>query len=212
MREVECMRRLRSGGGSPCFAHTDVWLNNILVPEWPEGGGGGSQQQEVVPTIVDFEFGAIAPTSYDIGHTLGMLVLAAFLVRAYSDGADGGAVPGARRREQEDWLLASVGEAWAEFERVWRGLQQRRSPWRQRAALPPPPLLADALGFAGCTVIRWAIGQFNIFRSLGVGDASGAAHCAAVRRAVHAGAAMLRGRHAIKSTDEVADIARAELA
>ncbi|KAI8474892.1 MAG: kinase-like domain-containing protein [Monoraphidium minutum] len=207
MAEVAVLRALRASPGARCFLHTDAWVNNILVPEWAEGTPAGEEL-----ALVDFEFGTVGPNSYDIGHTIGTLLLAAITVRGYADaGAGGGAegaVPRQRRAEQEEWLVASAAEAWAAFCGAWAAQAKRRMPWQRRPAAPP---LADAVGYAGIVVVRWSIGQFNIFRNLGLEDGT-PAYTAAVRAAVRVGGALIRRRHEIGSADEIAAIARAEMA
>lgn len=217
MSEVAALRALRRDpGAAACLLHTDAWLGNLLVPTW-DGAKSAAPSEGAEALIIDWEFGVTGPNSYDIGHTLGMLALGAILTRAYDeagvpanddgDGSDGAPlVPPKQRARQEEWLVSSIEELWAGFERGWRGAKPKgiSAAWRRA---PPAPELADVLGYAGCAIIRWSIGQFNIFKNLGV-DEGTPAHEAAVRRAVDAGAALLARRREVKGAAEAAEFVR----
>jgi len=217
MAELEAMRALRSQPAcvdDTVLVHTDIWVNNMLVPKAIEG------VDEDRVTIIDFEFGAMGPAAYDIGHVIAMLVLSAFLARAYAQiearggGAaanDGVVVAPAVRRAQEEWMLAAAGEVWEVFEREWGERVTKLE--RERPGEKPQgcPALQDVLGMAGVVGLRWTIGQFNLFSSLGVEEGS-APYVEAVERVLHVCSAWLRDRRSIGDIREAVALARDALA
>jgi hypothetical protein len=197
LAEVAALRAAHDApGAAACLVHRDVWSGNVLCAD-------------DTTHVIDMEFGGPGPAAYDIGHALAHLVLLAFIARAHAEaddaaagGAGGGAVPAARRRAQEAWLLGAVGEAHAAFADALAAAAPGGAP-----AAP----LADVLGFAGVTMLRWSLGQFCLPEHLGI-ERNSPEFVAATARAVRVGAAAITGRHAMRSAGALAELARAELA
>lgn len=194
MAELATLRRLyKEPGANKCLVHHDVWSGNILCTS-------------TSTHIIDYEFGGWGPAAYDIGHALAHFVLCATVVRAYADneaeGAEKGSISAAKRADQQAWLLDSVKQAYDAFTVALASATGG-------SGVPAAPL-QDVLGFAGVVMIRWTIGQFNLPENLGV-ERNSPAFVDATRRAVRVGAALLRDRRSIRSVNEVAELARAEL-
>lgn len=125
-----------------------------------------------------------------MGHMLGTLLSCALCARGLGEAG----VLAEARPAQEAWLTASLDQAWAAY---W-AVRRDKGP---AAGLPSSAadecfLLADALGFAGAVLLRWAVGAYNIAQMMGLEPGS-AAHIATVRRAMHLGSALVRLRRRI---------------
>lgn len=138
---------------------------------------------------------------FDLGHFWATLMSCALCARGLAEAGD---QPGARAA-QEAWLAASLAEAWDEY---WVVRRVRGPP----AGLPADEraALADVCGFAGCVLLRWTIGAFNIASVMGLEPGS-PAHTATVQRAVRLGSALVSLRRRIPSAAAVADMLRAAL-
>jgi 5-methylthioribose kinase len=196
LAEVAALRDLYRAPDDPCFLHTDTWTGNVLV----DAGGG--------MTTIDYEFGQLGPPSYDIGHVLCVGIMSALTVQthealeaagmgvcqAQTAGLSADALAAARR-QQLAWLVRLPTEAWAAYE--------TESAEQADGRPLPPSRLADALGYAGITILRWSLGEFNLFTMLGLPEDCGAARLAAVRRAVYLGTALIRRRRQLCSMEAV---------
>jgi 5-methylthioribose kinase len=159
----------------------------------------------------------MGPSSYDIGHVIGQLLLSAVLVQAFCDveeseaaeeGLDSNeaAFPSiVARKGQVAWLLSSVQEAHDELVKVLAAAAATSS----SCSVPVPPL-QDILGYAGCCIIRWSIGQFNLFAPY-LSPVS-VAMCDSVYRAVLIGTTLLRERKTMQVSEaiEIAKLALKE--
>lgn len=141
---------------------------------------------------------------------IGQLFLSAVLVQAFCDveeseaaeeghGADTSTATWpsiVMRKKQVAWLLASVQEAYDELTKVLK------------PSSAPIPHLPDILGYAGCCIIRWSIGQFNLFAPY-LSPAS-VAMCDCVYRSVLIGSTLLRERKTMQ-IGEAIEIAKLAL-
>lgn len=202
--EVAALRAVFRAPPDPCFVHTDTRTGNVLV----DGAGG--------MFTIDYEFGQLGPRSFDIGHVLGVGFMCALAVQGLAAAeADGEASarpaagpPSARppqpppavtpeaRRRQLAWLTSLSAEAWEGY------LAASAAEGDGRRPPPSPSSLAEALGYAGATMMRWGIGEWNLFTMLSLPPDAGAARVAAVRRAVCLGTTLIVRRGEITSVRE----------
>lgn len=209
MDQVRELRLLRSSPPPDqlVFLHTDIWINNILCHHTRAGQVVNKDDPPSI-SIIDFEFGTLGPSSYDIGHIIGQLVLSLCLVQAYAEvecsEAEEEGMPldvssAAPRQAQIEWLLESIEEAHA-------SLLKTLKETAPEATVPP---LEDIFGFAGCTVLRWSLGQFNIFNpylspvSVAMADS--------VYRAVLIGVTLLKERRQMQSMQDLIRVIRTAL-
>lgn len=102
------------------------------------------------------ETALLAHSCFDIGHFFATLFHCAVSVRGLGEAGDR---PEARLA-QEAWLAASVEQSWEAF---WAVRRDKGPPvGLPSSAADERALLGDALGFAGCVLLRWSIGNFNI--------------------------------------------------
>lgn len=137
--------------------------------------------------VLDAEFAFVGPMGFDIGAFLGNLLLAYFA-------ADGRATPLEPRTAQRAFLLEAVAATWVTFERhvrtlfaeakATRGDAAREEVFGQDAAATEKFLanflrgvFEDALGFAGCKMIRRIVGIAHVEDLEGIEDAEARAVC-----------------------------------
>ena len=118
--------------------------------------------------VIDPEFAFVGPMGFDVGKLLGNLLMSFFSQRGHE------AAPGARDAYR-GWILRTVEAVWGGFERrflelwtahptgdaypraLFEGADGRAS-LREAQAGYLRRLYADALGFAGCAMIRRTLG------------------------------------------------------
>jgi 5-methylthioribose kinase len=209
LAEVVSLQQLFRNPMDPCFIHTDTWSGNILV-----NGSCGTMH------CIDFEFGQLGPQAYDVGHGLTTCMLNAVLVHASAcleavgAGYCGEQTAGtssealaAARQSQLAWLVPAAAALWAEHVAT-----RRAAAGAQWSAEREAQLLADALGYAGITMLRWSIGEFNMFTMHGMPLDIFGVRVGAMRRAVYLGCALLRRRRSLGSMAAAQQLLEAALA
>jgi 5-methylthioribose kinase len=164
--------------------------------------------------VIDPEFAFFGPMGFDVGAIIGNFLLAYVAQRGHERAVG-------ERDAQRAYLLGQVAELWATFTRVFSTL------WRERAQgdLYSARLLADApglrdraialrlqkiwdqaVGFAGCKMIRRILGLAHVedFESIAAADLR--AECE--RRAVALARTMLISRDAYPTVEALIQTAR----
>jgi len=135
--------------------HGDLHTGSIMVTE------GDTK-------VIDPEFAFVGPMGFDVGKLLGNLLMSFFSQQGHEQAR--GERDGYRR-----WILATVEEVWTRFERRFRELwtayptgdayprslfegQAGREALRTAQTGHLQRLYRDALGFAGCAMIRRTLG------------------------------------------------------
>ncbi len=116
--------------------------------------------------VIDPEFAYYGPIGFDVGALLGNYILnyAAQSVRIADPEA---------RADYQDWLLELVRQTWNQFEREYLGLWMQQpdglvTPAYRRRFLKE--VLQDAVGYAGCKMMRRIIGSAHVEDMDGIQD------------------------------------------
>ena len=126
--------------------------------------------------VIDPEFAFVGPVGFDVGKFIANLLLAYFAAEGHArqDGKD--------RKNQQDWLLKMVEEIWHGFTRefcsMWEESKIEKSLFDPRLFVEScqgsefvssmlmedflKSLWRDALGFAGCVLIRRIVGVAHV--------------------------------------------------
>jgi 5-methylthioribose kinase len=153
--------------------------------------------------VIDPEFAYYGPMGFDIGAVIANLLL------NYA-GQEGWSTDASERAEYRRYLLDTVRGVWTEFERHFRALwnehaadRMARTPGYQDVYVAG--LLQDAIGFAGCKMVRRVYGLAHVADIDRIEDA--AARERAQRLALAIGTALIKRNRSARSIDEVLDIA-----
>ncbi|RKN85646.1 S-methyl-5-thioribose kinase [Paenibacillus ginsengarvi] len=184
--------RLRQGflTNAQALLHGDLHTGSIFVTEHST-------------KVIDPEFAYYGPMGFDIGAVLANLLL-------NFAGQEGWSPDNASRSEYRRYLLQTVKDVWATFEREFRSLWNEgcvdrisRTPGFQDEYVRQ--LLRDTFGYAGCKMVRRIVGLAH------VADIDTIAEPAAKERAqrlsLAIGKALIKHHRNAASIDELIDIA-----
>ncbi|MFO1073391.1 MAG: S-methyl-5-thioribose kinase [Geminicoccaceae bacterium] len=155
LKRAVCALKHKFLSEAQALLHGDLHTGSIMVTEDDT-------------KVIDPEFAFVGPMGFDVGKLIGNLLLSFFSQRGHEAG------PGARDAYRA-WILATVEEFWHRFEQRFLALwtaypegdayprslfegAEGRASLRLAQADFMQRLLADALGFAGCAMIRRTLG------------------------------------------------------
>lgn len=107
--------------------------------------------------VTDPEFGGYGPMGFDLGCVIAQLLIAAASQSYWANEAD-------KRHQYRQWLLMMSAEFWERFAHGFRDLWDQygnQEAWGSSRYIEHylVKILRDALGFAGCEMIRRTIGR-----------------------------------------------------
>lgn len=153
--------------------------------------------------VIDPEFAYYGPMGFDIGAVLANLLLNFAAQEGWSPDE-------ASRADYRSYLLTTVRDVWANFERNFRALWDKHRV--DRLAQTPGyqdyylgELLKDTVGFAGAKMVRRVIGLAHVADIDQIADT--AARERAQRLALAIGTALIRGHRSAGSIETLIDIA-----
>lgn len=140
--------------------------------------------------VIDPEFAFYGPFGFDIGQFFANLLLNAL----------------SRPAQQQEPLLVHVEKTWDVFTSIFSDLWDRHNvePYAKTPGLLQDVLrqtFVDAIGFAGCEVIRRTIGLAHVADLDGIEDKNKRIH--AKRRALHLGKNLILQRRALNDVQEI---------
>jgi 5-methylthioribose kinase len=168
--------------------------------------------------VIDPEFAFYGPMGFDLGLLLANLLSAFFSQDWHRVQADQDPAP------MQAWLLDQVAQVWNGFVQKFSALwieHEARSASGFMGALDAPGLalfqadflqhvFSDALGFAGCELIRRTLGLAKVTEIAGIPDDS--ARATLEHRILRLAEDLLLRRNELTSITEVIDLARAKRA
>ncbi|MBM7565383.1 S-methyl-5-thioribose kinase [Paenibacillus sacheonensis] len=152
--------------------------------------------------VIDPEFAYFGPMGFDIGAVLGNLLLN-YAAREGLDDAD------AEREDYRAYLLNSVTDIWSQFEAKFLALWNESGVDRMANSAPGYKenymrrLLQDAIGFAGCKMVRRVVGLAHVADIDKLEDA--AARERAQRLALRIGKSLIKLNRRVVSIDQLTD-------
>jgi 5-methylthioribose kinase len=201
---VQALKR-RSMNQPECLIHGDLHTGSVMVTEDDT-------------RVIDPEFAFYGPMGFDIG-----VLLAHFLMAYLSQ--PGHAARAGDRDEYRSYLLGQLNALWttfaAEFSGLWyeRGSLDDGSLRHQRLNVDSPAFSGqalawhlqqiwhDALGFAGCEMIRRGVGQAQVADFESILDSERRAACE--QRAIGIARGLIMQRSPCRSISELAGLVRA---
>lgn len=158
--------------------------------------------------VIDPEFAYYGPMGFDIGAVIGNLLL-------NFAGQEHWSADGASRKERRAYLLGTVRDVWTLFERKFRALwdaegvdRMSRTPGYQDDYMNR--LLRDAIGFAGCKMVRRIVGLAHVADIDRIPDAK--TRQKAQRLALAIGTALIKRNRQALTIEEAVDIAESAAA
>jgi 5-methylthioribose kinase len=152
--------------------------------------------------VIDPEFGYYGPMGFDIGAVLGNLVLN-YASQEYH------AKDQKLRADYQKWLLDTIKNVWAEFEREFRqlwGTKKIAGEWESELYLDGflNRVLQDSVGFGGCKIIRRLFGLAHVPDMWTIPDDRVRAKCESI--AFNVGQQWLLQRKTITSADDMVSL------
>lgn len=157
--------------------------------------------------VIDAEFGFYGPIGFDVGSLIGNLLLnyvaspGLFTAQQHS-------------ASQQQYLLSQISELWQHFARTFSHLQQtatqdpalQNSLYQQRFL---QQVLADAIGYAGCELIRRTVGLAHVADLDNISDAKTRAACEI--QAIELGRTLILARASLTSVEQLLDLVQTPL-
>ncbi|WP_424769012.1 S-methyl-5-thioribose kinase [Paenibacillus sp. sgz302251] len=154
--------------------------------------------------VIDPEFAYFGPIGFDIGAVIANLLLNFAGQEHWSADAQ-------QRTDFRSYLTDTVRDVWTLFEKKFRALWDEYGIDRIASTTPSYKdyymnrLLQDAIGFAGCKIVRRIVGLSHVIDIDRIPDA--AAREKAQRLALTIGTSLIRNHRSAQSIDEVIDAA-----
>lgn len=156
--------------------------------------------------VIDPEFAFYGPMGFDIGAVIANLLL------NYA-GQEHWSADESARADYRAYLLGTIHDVWHGFDEKFRALWNESIVDRMAASAPGyqdyymKRLLRDAIGFAGCKIVRRVVGLSHVADIDRIPDAQ--AKERAQRLALRIGTALIHRNRKAESIEEVLEIAKA---
>lgn len=150
-------------------------------------------------------FGFCGPIGFDVGSLIANLLLNYLGQSGLRNDADS-------QQQMQDYLLQQVQSLWQEFSGQFKQLMTKecREPVLQSSGYQQrfiQQILADTIGYAGCELIRRAVGMAHVADLDEIKDAAIRVQCE--RKALQLGRTLIMQRHELNSIEQVQTILRA---
>lgn len=154
--------------------------------------------------VIDAEFGFYGPVGFDVGSLLGNLLLNYL-------GHFGLTADDSAREQHQQYLLEQITTLWQQFASQFKQLMSNecREPALQNSLYQQrflQQVFADALGYAGCELIRRTVGLAHVADLDSISDATKRAACQ--RKALKLGRELIMQRASLANIEQLIALVR----
>ena len=154
--------------------------------------------------LIDAEFGFYGPIGFDVGSLIGNLLLN--YLGHFGLTADNDA-----RQQHQDYLQQQIRLLWQQFSQQFKQLMETecREPGLQNSLYQQrfvQQILADALGYAGCELIRRTVGLAHVADLDSISDSD--LRAKSERKALQLGRELIMQRRELSNIDQVLTLLR----
>lgn len=154
--------------------------------------------------VIDAEFGFYGPVGFDVGSLLGNLLLNYL-------GHFGLSADDSKREQHQQYLLGQITTLWQQFASQFKQLMANecREPALQNALYQQrflQQVFADALGYAGCELIRRTVGLAHVTDLDSISNTTKRAECE--RKALKLGRELIMQRGSLANIEQVIALVR----